>query len=78
MDEVILMICRYLYFYSLKTIVSKPYKYIFCANDISTSQASGQRLDTLHYLSGRKQGSFVELEDCLFISFQFPCVIFCW
>ena len=33
MDEVILMTCRYLYFYSLKTIVSKPYKYIFCANE---------------------------------------------
>ena len=58
MDEVILMICRYLYFYSFKTIVSKPYKYIFCANDISTSQVDN---DSTHYTVFREGNKAVAL-----------------
>ena len=58
MDEVILIICRYLYFYSLKTIVSKPYKYIFCANDISTSQVDN---DSTLYTVFREGGRAVAL-----------------
>ena len=47
MDEVILMIMNVIYILnSFKTFVSKPYKYIFCANDISTSQVEND--STLH------------------------------
>ena len=56
MDEVILMICRYLYSYSLKTIVSKPYKCIFCANDISTSQVDNDSSRQFTLSFGKETG----------------------